>query len=669
MEKESLDNLCVNTLRFLAVDAVEAANSGHPGMPLGSAAMGYILWDRFLKHDPKNPKWFNRDRFVLSPGHGSMLLYSLLHLTGYDLSLEDIKNFRQWGSKTPGHPEFVLTPGVECTTGPLGQGFAMGIGMAMAEKYLSAQFNKPDFPVLDHYTYAIVSDGDLMEGVSSEAASLAGHLGLGKVIYLYDDNSITIDGSTDLTFTEDTAQRFKAYGWHIGRVDDGNDLHAITMAIKSAQAETHRPSLLMIKTHIGYGSPKQDTSSVHGEPLGPDSTRQTKENLSWPIDEKFFIPDHVVDHFQKAIERGSEALSNWGNLMETYRMEYPRLAKEFEQVMSGKLPEGWEQGIPRFSPGDGFLATRDASGKILNAIASKVGNLVGGSADLATSNKTFQTGKSMFGLNEKWGPNIHFGTREHAMGAISNGMALHVGILPYTGTFLIFSDYMRPALRLSAIMNAHIIFIFTHDSIQLGEDGPTHQPVEQLMSLRIIPNFRVIRPADANETAIAWELAIKLDGPTALILTRQKLPILDVDMLSIEKGVSNGAYILSDPPEGNPDVILIATGSEVHLATTAKEELTERGINVRVISMPCWELFEESSEDYQKLILPPDIPKLAIEAGSTLGWRKYVGNTGDIIGLDRFGASAPGSVVYEKLGFNVLNVVERVLSICLPSNK
>ncbi|MCH8068822.1 MAG: transketolase [Candidatus Marinimicrobia bacterium] len=666
MEKESLDNLCINTLRFLAVDAIEAANSGHPGMPLGSAAMGYVLWDRFLKHNPKNPKWFNRDRFVLSPGHGSMLLYSLLHLTGYDLSLEDIKNFRQWGSKTPGHPEFVLTPGVECTTGPLGQGFAMGIGMAMAEKYLSTRFNKPDFPVVDHFTYAIVSDGDLMEGVSSEAASLAGHLGLGKVIYLYDDNSITIDGSTDLTFTEDVAQRFKAYGWHIGRVDDGNDLHAIAKVIKSAQAETNRPSLLMIKTHIGYGSPKQDTSSVHGEPLGPDSTRQTKENLGWPPDEKFFIPDHVADHFQKAIERGSEALRNWGNLMESYRKEYPRLAKEFEQVMSGKLPEGWEQSIPRFSPENGFLATRAASGKILNAIASKVGNLVGGSADLAPSNKTFQIGKSIFGLNEKWGPNIHFGIREHAMGAISNGMALHGGILPYTGTFLIFSDYMRPALRLSAMMNAHIIFIFTHDSIQLGEDGPTHQPVEQLMSLRIIPNFRVIRPADANETAIAWELALKLDGPTALILTRQKLPILDVDMLSIDKGVSNGAYILSDPPEGNPDVILIATGSEVHLATTAKVVLIERGINVRVISMPCWELFEESSDNYQKLILPPDIPKLAIEAGSTLGWRKYVGDTGDIIGLDRFGASSPGSVVYEKLGFNVLNVVERALSLCSP---
>jgi len=658
-----LDKLCINTLRFLAVDAVEAAKSGHPGMPLGTAPMCYVVWDQFLRHNPKNPAWFNRDRFVLSAGHGSALLYALLHMFGYDLSLDEIKQFRQWESKTAGHPECGEIPGIETTTGPLGQGFANGIGMAVAERFLANLFNREGYPIIDHYTYAIVSDGDLMEGVASEAASLAGLWKLGKIIYLYDDNHITIEGETNLAFTEDVERRFESYGWHVQQVSDGNDLSTIGEAIRRAKEEKKRPSLIKIRTHIGYGSPKQDSASSHGEPLGPEATKKTKENLEWPLEPSFFVPDKASTHFHQAIERGQQDEAEWNDLKERYSKEYPELADRFEQVVNGTLPPDWDEEIPEFQPEDGAVATRSASGTVLNAIAKRLDNLVGGSADLGPSNKTALSDKGEFGLNNDWGPNIHFGVREHAMGSIANGIALHGGLFPYAGTFLVFSDYMRPALRLAAMSKANTVFVFTHDSVGVGEDGPTHQPVEHIMSLRIIPNLTVIRPADANETAIAWRIAIKHDGPVALALTRQKLPILDPKHYPFAEGVPRGAYILSREKGKEPDLVIIATGSEVHLALDVQRELLNQGIEARVVSMPSWEFFDKQSTDYQQTVLPRQVPKLAIEAGRSLGWHRYVGASGDVIGLDRFGASAPGNTVMENFGFSVKAVVNRAIKL------
>ncbi|GBC81571.1 Transketolase [bacterium HR10] len=659
----NLDHLCVNTLRFLAVDAVEQAHSGHPGLPLGAAPMAYVLWDRFLRHNPRNPGWFNRDRFILSAGHGSALLYALLHVYGYDLPLEELKRFRQWGSKTPGHPEYGHTPGVEATTGPLGQGFAMGVGMAMAECALACEFNQPGFPVVDHYTYGIVSDGDLMEGIASEAASLAGTWRLGKLIYLYDDNHITIEGETDLAFTEDVRCRFEAYGWQVLIVPDGNDLAAIEVAIQKARGETERPSLVIVRTHIGYGSPKQDTAAVHGEPLGPEALRATKEALGWPLESPFYIPDEALAHFRRAVERGARLEREWQALLDAYRKEHPDRAARFEQLMCGDLPADWDADLPVFRPEQGPMATRTASGKAMNALARRVPTFMGGSADLAPSTRTVLIGYGDFGLDEACGRNVHFGVREHAMGAIVNGMALHGGRIPYAATFLVFSDYMRAAIRLAALMQTHVIFIFTHDSIALGEDGPTHQPVEHLMSLRAIPGLTVLRPADANETVAAWRIAIERRGPMALALTRQNVPVLDPHRYPIAEGVPRGAYVLVEAENGHPDIILIATGSEVHLALAAREQLALRGVHAHVVSMPSWELFDEQPAEYRERVLRHDAPKLAVEAGITRGWRDYVGDTGDVIGLDRFGASAPGDVVLDKLGFNVEHIVHRALAL------
>ncbi len=656
-----LDQLCVNTLRFLSVDAVEQANSGHPGLPLGAAPMAYVVWDRFLRHNPENPAWPDRDRFILSAGHGSALLYALLHTAGYDLPLEELRAFRQWESKTPGHPEYGHTPGVEATTGPLGQGFGMGVGMAMAERFLVDSFNEPDHQLIDHYTYAIVSDGDLMEGVTSEAASLAGMLRLGKLIYLYDDNDISIEGHTDLTFTEDVGARFEAYGWHVAHVDDGNDLDAIEAAIRAAQTESARPSLVIVRTHIGYGSPKQDTAGAHGEPLGAEAVEATKKKLGWPLEPAFHIPDEAGAHLRKAIERGAELETEWQDRLDAYRQKDPDRAAELERALAGELPDGWDEDVPVFTADDGPMATREASGKVLNGLASRLPNLIGGSADLAPSTKTLLDGAVDFHERGAAARNIHFGVREHAMGAIVNGMALHGGVIPYGATFLIFSDYLRPTLRLAAIMRAGSKFVFTHDSIGVGEDGPTHQPVEHVMSFRTIPGLTLLRPADPNETAAAWRVAIERDGPVVFALTRQKLPVLDAGKHNIAEGVARGAYILADADE--PQVVLIATGSEVHLALTAAEELATKGVQARVVSMPSWELFDEQSAEYREQVLPPGVPRMAIEAGAARGWGDYVGLDGDVIGMRRFGASAPGDLVMEQLGFNVENVVERAVAL------
>jgi transketolase len=651
---KTLDDLCINSLRMLAADAVQQANSGHPGMPLGAAAMTYVLWTRFLKHNPRNPLWPNRDRYVHSAGHGSALLYALLHMTGYDLSLDDLKNFRQWGSKTPGHPEYDPSIGVESTTGPLGQGFGMGVGMALAERFLAAQCNRPGFPVMDHYTYGVVSDGDLMEGISSEAASLAGHLGLGKLIYLYDDNHISIEGSTSLAFTEDAGLRFEAFGWHVQRVADGNDLAAIESAIRKAQLETDKPSLIMVRTHIGYGSPKQDSEKSHGEPLGEEGLKATKEFFGWPLEPRFYVPDDARASMGRAVERGTKQESAWLALVEGYARQYPAEAEEFDGRLRGKLPPDWAADIPVFKPEDGSVATRSSSGKVLNAIAKRVPGLIGGSADLAPSTNTIIAGSPDQAKGSEAGRNIRFGVREHAMGAIVNGMALHGGVIPYTATFLVFSDYMRPTLRLASLMNAHSIFIFTHDSIALGEDGPTHQPVEHVMSLRAMPRLRVIRPADANETAFAWRAAMECSGPTTLILTRQKLPILDRNRYASAEGLLKGAYVLSDV-EGTADLLLLATGSEVNLALQVQDKLAaEHGIRARVVSMPCWELFMEQSPEYRDQVLPPQVTaRMSIEAGCSLGWERWVGSAGDMVSVDRFGASAPGSEVLKQYGFSV----------------
>ncbi|MDV6345083.1 transketolase [Nitrosomonas sp. Is37] len=659
----SLDKLCINTLRFLAVDAVERAHSGHPGLPLGAAPMAYVLWTRFLRHNPRNPSWLNRDRFLLSAGHGSALLYALLHTTGYDLSLDDLKHFRQWGSKTPGHPEYGKTPGVEATTGPLGQGFAMGIGMALAERHLSSCFNRPGFPLIDHYTYAIVSDGDLMEGISSEAASLAGTLGLGKLIYLYDNNHISLEGDTDLVFTESVQHRFEAYGWHVLSVANGNDIDAIEQAINAARSELSRPSLLLIRTHVGYGSPKQDTASAHGEPLGEEALKATKKNFGWPLEPEFYIPKEAQAHFQTAITKGANWEKEWNEMLDAYQKEHSALAVTFRRLLQRELPNGWNENLPSFSTKEGQIATRDASGKILNVLAEKLPVLIGGSADLNPSTKTTLMGYGDFGFDQFCGRNIHFGVREHAMGAIVNGMALHGAVLPYGATFLIFSDYMRPPIRLAALMQTHSIFIFTHDSIGLGEDGPTHQPVEQLASLRAIPGFIVMRPADANETRACWQVAVSHRGPVALVLSRQKLPVLDPSCYPIVSGVQRGAYILAEAQAARPDLILIGTGSEVSLILQAREMLIEKNVQSRVVSMPSWELFDAQPREYRESVLTPGIPKLAVEAAAPFGWCKYVGDSGDIISVNRFGASAPGETVMHELGFSVENVVARAMAL------
>lgn len=658
-----LDELCINTLRFLAVDEVEQANSGHPGLPLGAASMAYVLWTRFLRHNPRDPSWPNRDRFILSPGHGCALLYALLHLTGYDLSLEELKRFRQWGSRTPGHPEYGLTPGVEVTTGPLGQGFAMGVGMALAEAHLAATFNQPAFPIVNHYTYAIVSDGDLMEGVSSEAASFAGTMRLGKLIYLYDNNHISIEGTTDLAFTENVQRRFDAYGWQVITVPDGEDLDGVAAAIRLAQIETSRPSLIAVRNHIGYGSPKQDSAAAHGEPLGPEALKETKRKLGWPLEPEFYIPAEALAHFREAIARGAAQQGEWAELFAAYRRASPQLAAQFERTFRRELPPRWDTGLPVFHPDLKEIATRDASGKVMNLLAERVPELMGGSADLSPSTKTTLVGYGDMGFRKDVGRNLHFGIREHAMGAIVNGMALHGGLIPYGATFLVFSDYMRPALRMAALMQAQSIFIFTHDSIGLGEDGPTHQPVGQLLSLRAIPGLLVIRPADANETVVAWRIAMQCRKPVALVFSRQKLPVLDPDRYPIGSGVERGAYVLVDGEGQRPQIILIGSGSEVHLALAAREELARQDISARVVSMPSWELFDLQTAEYRQRVLPEDVPKLALETGVSLAWCRYVGKDGGVIGLDRFGASAPGAVVMDKLGFNVEHVVTRALAL------
>ena len=660
-----LDQLSINTIRLLAVDGVQRANSGHPGLPMGAAAMAYVLWTRFLQHNPNDPAWLNRERFVLSAGHGSMLLYALLHLTGYDLPIEELMTFRQWGSKTPGHPENFLTPGVETTTGPLGQGFANGVGMAVAERFLAARFNRPGFPVIDHYTYAIVSDGDLMEGVTHEAASLAGHLGLGKLIYLYDDNEISIDGSTDLAFTEDVEKRFEAYGWHVQHVDDGNDLAAVEAALEQARAETDRPSLIAVRTIIGYGSPnKEGTEHVHGSPLGEDEVTLTKRNLGWPEDQFFHVPDAVAGHMGAATTNGTQQQDAWNDLMARYADAHPDLARRLDAWARGVLPHGWEAALPVFEAG-GKIASRAASGKVLDALVPALGNLIGGSADLTPSNKTRASVQQDFQKDTPGGSYVRFGVREHGMAAACNGMALHGGLRPYCGTFLIFSDYLRPSMRLSALMHQPVVYVFTHDSIGLGEDGPTHQAVEHYMALRAIPNLTFIRPADANETAEAWRAALqRTDGPTALALTRQKLLTLDRDAFASAEGLHQGAYILSDS-DGTPDLVLIASGSEVGLIVEAAEVLRGEGVAVRVVSMPSWELFAAQPQAYRDAVLPPSVTKrVAVEAGVTMGWERYVGLEGRILGLDRFGASAPAAVLFEQFGFTVENVV-RVAKECL----
>lgn len=669
----ALDERCINTIRFLSIDAIQKANSGHPGLPMGAAPMAYALWTRHLRHNPTNPNWFDRDRFVLSAGHGSMLLYSLLHLAGYDVTMDDLKAFRQWGSRTPGHPERGHTAGVETTTGPLGQGFANGVGMAIAEAHLSATYNREGFDVVRHYTYGIVSDGDLMEGIAAEAASLAGHLRLGRLIYLYDDNQISLAGSANLTYTEDRAKRFEAYGWHVQCVKDGNDVQAIDRAIEAAKKEMDRPSLIIVHTQIGYGSPgKQGSFESHGSPLGADEVKKTRENLGWPQDPAFHIPDDALKHFRQAVDDGKKAEADWNERFAAYAKVHPDAAAEFQRVIKGELAEGWDADVPVFPADAKGLATRVASGKVLNALAKRVTTLMGGSADLNPSTHTAINGAGDFQNPEAdstgvqgavgggWsyaGRNIAFGVREHAMGGIANGMAAHGGTMPYTSTFLIFSDYMRPSIRLAALMKLHCIYVFTHDSISVGEDGPTHEPVEQLASLRTIPGLLVVRPCDANETAEAWRLAASLrNRPIALALTRQNVPTLDRTVVSPADGLRKGAYTLAGSSGQKPDLVLMATGSEVSLALDARTVLEKKGLKVRVVSAPCVELFNEQPESYRRDVLPGGVPRLVIEAGVTLGWRSYFESTDGFVGVDRFGASAPAGTVMKEYGFTVENV-------------
>ena len=677
----SLDQLCIDTLRFLAVDAVQKANSGHPGLPMGAAPMAYLLWDRFLKHNPADPAWFDRDRFVLSAGHGSMLLYGLLHLTGYQLPMEEIRHFRQWGSRTPGHPERGLTPGVEVSTGPLGQGFGNAVGMAIAETHLAARYNRPGFRVVDHLSYVLASDGDLMEGVSSEAASLAGHLRLGKLICLYDDNRVTLSASTGLSFTEDRGARFEAYGWQVQSVADGNDLQAIGQALERARADSERPSLIMVRTHLGYGSPgKQDSFEAHGAPLGEEEVRRAKERLGWPATPDFYLPEQALDHLRLALARGAISQGAWEALLDGYRREHPELAEEFRQLREGELKAGWQEAIPVFPADPKGMATRVASGKVLNALATRLPQLIGGSADLDPSTYTALPGLGDFqstlqqpadrqgAAGGEWGPggaNLHFGVREHAMGAIVNGLAAHGGTIPFGATFLTFSDYLRPTLRLAALSGLQAIQIFTHDSIGLGEDGPTHQPVEHLASLRAIPQLLVIRPGDANECAVAWRTALSQKGrPVALVLSRQPMPTLDRSRYAAAEGVVRGGYTLAEAEGGAPELLLIATGSELSLALDARIELLQQGVRARVVSLPSWELFEEQSPDYRDSVLPPGITaRLSIEAGSPQGWHRYVGPLGGVLAVERFGASAPGEVVLREFGFTAENVCRLALKL------
>ncbi|MGZ8845279.1 MAG: transketolase [Pyrinomonadaceae bacterium] len=668
-----LDQLCINTIRALTIDAVQQAKSGHPGLPLGAAPMAYVLWTKFMRYNPRNPKWENRDRFLLSAGHGCMLLYSLLYLTGYDLPLDEIKNFRQWGSKTPGHPENVLTPGVEITTGPLGQGFANGVGMAMGAAHLAAKFNQKDFSVIDHYVYGIVSDGDLMEGVAAEAASLAGHLKLGKLIYLYDDNRVTIEGFTDLAFSENVPERFESYGWHTSIVEDGNDLHAIETMIRDAQSVADRPSLISVKTTIGYGMPTAGTRKAHSDPPGEEAVRETKRHLGWPEDKQFYVPDGVLAHYRTAIERGAQQEQEWDDRVKKFEAKHEDLGKLWRRTMSGELPEDWEQHLPKFDDAEA-VATRVASGKVINALAPHMPMLIGGSADLGVSNNTDIKDGGDFGASNYNGRIIHFGVREHAMGATMTGMALNGGLIPFGGTFLTFSDYMRPSIRLACLSEVQVIYVFTHDSVGLGEDGPTHQSVEHIAALRTIPHLFVIRPADVHEVREAWRLAIlRRHAPTALALTRQKVPLIDRKKFAPAEGLRKGGYVLAkadgvrsptvregSAASASPKLILIATGSEVSLALEAREQLQKDGIPTRVVSMPCLELFQEQSQDYRDEVLPPTVTaRLAVEAGVRGGWDRYVGPKGDVLCLDRFGASAPGDVALKNLGFNVENVVKR----------
>lgn len=662
IDRKTLDELCINTIRTLSMDAVQRANSGHPGTPMALAPLGYLLWTRHLRSDPRDPDWPGRDRFVLSAGHASMLLYSLLHLAGYDLSLDDIKNFRQWNSPTPGHPEYGHTRGVETTTGPLGQGFANGVGMALAERHLAAQFNQPGHDVIDHHTYAICSDGDLMEGVASEAASLAGHLGLGRLIYFWDDNRITIDGSTDLSFSEDPLARFAAYGWHTARVEDGNDLEALDAAIGEAKADP-RPSMIGVRTVIGYGAPnKAGTAAAHGSPLGEEEIALAKKALGWEANAPFTVPDKAREHMSM-VDRGARLHAEWRDLQEAYADAHPEMAAQLRDALEGRLPEGWDAEVPAFEPGDGPVATRAASGKALNGLARRWPSLIGGSADLAGSNKTMLDGEDDFSAANYAGRNLYFGVREHAMGSVMNGMALHGGLRPYGGTFLIFSDYMRPAIRLASLMKQPVVYVFSHDSVGLGEDGPTHQPVEQLAALRAIPGLVDLRPADANETAEAWRfLAEYRDGPAFLALTRQKVPTLDRGVLAPAAGLRCGAYVLADAEGGEPDAILIATGSEVALALDARERLAADGVRARVVSMPSWALFARQDAAYRDSVLPPSVRiRVAIEAAGQMGWHRWVGAEGDVVALDDFGHSAPFDRIFEELGFSPPKVAARVM--------
>ncbi|MGC2303849.1 transketolase [Candidatus Binatus sp.] len=681
---QAIDDLCINTIRTLSIDAVQKANSGHPGMPLGAAPMAYVLWTRHLRHSPTNPKWPDRDRFVLSAGHASMLLYSLLFLTGYDLTMDDIKQFRQWGSRTPGHPEYGVVPGAEVTTGPLGQGVGSAVGLAIAERWLAATFNRPGHEVVNHHTYVMASDGDMMEGVAAEAASIAGQFRLGRLIVIYDANQITLSASADVTFSEDVGARFQAYGWHVEHID-GMDIAAVDGAITKAKAVDDRPSLIVARTHIGYGSPhKHDTFEAHGEPLGVEEVRLTKRTLGWPEDKSFYIPDEALTQFRKAVEQGRDLEAQWNRRVDGLRAADPNLADKLRQTLAGELPKGWEAALPRFTPKDGEMATRDAGQKTIVALAEAIPNLVGGSGDLDPSTRTALKGKGDFespnftppegapptqgmvgGPTGYVGRNIHFGIREHAMAGIATGMALHGGVLPFAATFFTFSDYMRPSIRLAALSKAHVIYVWTHDSIGLGQDGPTHQPIEHLASLRAMPNLMLLRPADANETVEAWKLAVAhTEGPVGLVFTRQKLPIFDRNTLAPAAGTAKGAYVLADCAAGPPKLILIATGSEVSIALEAHNQLTREGVASRVVSMPCWDLFEAQPQSYKDAVLPPGVKaRVSVEAGSPLGWERYVGLEGAIIGLNRFGASAPGEIVMRELGFTPEHIVKVAKSI------
>jgi transketolase len=662
-----LDQLSINALRFLAVDAVEKANSGHPGAPLGCAPIAYLLYHKYMRHNPKHAKWTNRDRFVLSNGHSSALLYGVLHLTGYDLTIEDLEQFRQFGSRTPGHPERGDTEGVEVTTGPLGQGFGMAVGLAIAEKHLAAVYNRPGYNVVDHYTYGLCGDGDLMEGISHEAASLAGTLSLGKLIFFYDDNLVSLDGPTELSFTEDRLKRFEAYHWHVQTVEDGNDLEGIGKAIEAAQAVKDKPSLIAVRTVIGYGSPKAGTNKAHGEALGPEAVKETKRNLGWPEDKTFYVPEDAAKNWLQAVDKGAKEESDWNALFARYRKEFPDVAAEFERVQEGRLKDGWEQTLPKFPADSKPIATRSAGQNVMNAFAKAVPELLGGAADLSTSTKTVIKDSKNFHLDPT-GQNIYYGVREFGMCAMVNGMAAHGGVIPYGSTFFVFTDYCKPALRLAALMKTHSIFVFTHDSIGLGEDGPTHQPVEHLTMLRAVPFLTDFRPADGNETSAVWGLALERKGPCFMALSRQDLPLLDPVKQRVFEGVRRGAYIVEQGGD-TPDILIVGTGAELWPAVHAVAELKKDGITARVVSMPSWRIFEEQPESYRASIFPDNVPKLAIEAGATLGWWKYVGRDGDVIGLDRFGASSKGAVALEKLGFGVDNVVARAKALVQRARK